>query len=108
MKKVNLGLVRLLQFVVFVLFTFTVIIYFGAMILLPLDIVVLIIKLLSAIGFHGFIAALFAIPAVGYLGLMVYNTPGLVKMLIDTGLDLVNTGKNRVEAFNEIAEAVKA
>jgi hypothetical protein len=29
-------------------------------------------------------------------------------MLIDTGLDLVNTGKNRVEAFNEIAEAVKA
>lgn len=108
MKKVNLGLVRLLQFMVFVLFTFTVIAYFGAMILLPLDAVVLLIKLLSVIGFHGFIGALLAIPAVGYLSLMVYNTPGLVKMVIDTGLDLVSTGKTRVEAFNEIAEAVKA
>lgn len=107
MKKLNIGLVRLLQFVVFVSFTFMVIAYFGAMVLLPLDLIALLIKLLSAIGLHGFISALIAIPAVGYLSLIVYNTPGLIKMVVETGVDLVKTGKMRVEAFNEIAEAVK-
>ena len=107
MKKVNVGLVRVLQFMVFVLFTFMVIAYFGAMVLLPLDLIVLLIKLLSAIGLHGFIGALIAIPAVGYLALMAYNIPNLAKMLIDTGVDLINTGKARVEAFNEIANTVK-
>ena len=108
MKKVNVALVRLLQFVVFVVFTFTVITYFGAMILLPLDVIALLIKLMGVIGIHGFIGALIAIPAVGYLCLIVYKTPGLCKMLVDTGVDLVKTGKTKVEAFNEIVDAVKA
>ena len=108
MKKVNVALVRLLQFMVFVLFTFMVITYFGAMVLLPLDAIALLIKLMGVIGLHGFIGALIAIPAVGYLCLMVYKTPGLCKMVVDTGIDLVKTGKLKVEAFNEIVETVKA
>ena len=107
MKKVNVGLVRLLQFVVFVLFTFMVIVYFGAFVLLPLDAIALLIKLLGVIGLHGFIGALIAIPAVGYLCLIVYKTPSLCKVVVDIGIDLVKTGKLRVEAFNEIADAVK-
>ena len=108
MKKVNVGLVRLFQFVVFVLFTFIVIAYFGAMVLLPLDAIALLIKLLGVLGLHGFIGALIAIPTVGYLCLSVYKTPGLCKMVVDTGIDLVKTGKLRIEAFNGIVEAVKA
>ena len=108
MKKVNVGLVRLLQFLVFVVFTFVVIVYFGAMVLLPLDAIALLIKLMGVVGLHGFIGALIAIPAVGYLCLIVYRTPGLCKMVVDTGIDLVKTGKLRVEAFNEIIDAVKA
>lgn len=107
MKKINVALVRLLQFLVFALFTFMVLVYFGAMILLPLDLIGFLIKLLGFIGFNGVIAALVAVPTVGYLGLMAYKIPGLVKMLIDTGLDLVNTGKSRVEAFNPILESIK-
>ncbi len=108
MKKVNVALVRLLQFVVFVVFTFVVITYFGAMILLPLDAVALLIKLMGFVGLHGFIGAIIAIPVVGYLGLIVYRTPGLCKMIIDTGIDLVKIGKAKVEAFNDIVNAVKA
>lgn len=108
MKKVNVALVRLLQFVVFVLFTFFVIAYFGALILLPLDAIALLIKLLGVIGLHGFIGALVAIPVVGYLSLIVYKTPGLGKMLVDNGVDLVKTGKLKIDAFNEIINAVKA
>ena len=108
MKKVNVALVRLLQFMVFVLFTFMVLAYFGAMVLLPLDAIALLIKLMGVIGLHGFIGALIAIPAVGYLCLMVYKTPDLCKMVVDTGIDLVKTGKLKVEAFNEIVNTVKA
>lgn len=108
MKKVNVALVRLLQFMVFVLFTFMVIAYFGAFLLLPLDAIVLLTKLLGVVGLNGFIAALLAVPAVGYLCLNVYKMPGLCQMVIDTGVDLVKTGKARVEAFNDIVDAVKA
>lgn len=107
MNKINVALVRLLQFVVFALFTFMVLTYFGAMILVPLDLVVLLTKLLNVIGIGTLFGAIVAIPVVGYLGMIVYKTPGLVQMIIDTGVELVNTGKQRVEAFNEIANGVK-
>jgi hypothetical protein len=106
MKKVNIVLVRLLQFVVFVVFTFTVIVYFGAMVLLPLDAIVLLTKLLGVVGLHGFIGALIAIPAIGYLCLTVYKMPTLCKLIIDTGIELVTTGKAKIEAFNEIANTL--
>ena len=107
MNKINVALIRLLQFVVFTLFTFMVLTYFGAMILVPLDLVVLLTKLLSVVGIGTLFGAVVAIPLVAYLGMIVYKTPGLVQMIIDTGVDLVNTGKQRVEAFNEIANSVK-
>jgi hypothetical protein len=107
MKKVNVAVVRLIQFVVFVVFTFIVMAYFGAIILLPLDAIALLIKLMGVVGLHGFIGALIAVPAVGYLVMMAYKTPGLGKIVIDTGIDLVTTGKAKVEAFNAIANDVK-
>ncbi len=107
MNKVNVALVRLLQFVVFVIFTFMVLAYFGAMVLVPLDLVVLILKVFGLVGLGGVIGAAISVSIVAYLGVMVYKTPGLVKIIIDTGLDLVKTGKERVEAFNKIAESIK-
>jgi hypothetical protein len=107
MKKINYCLVKLLQFVVFAVFTFVVLAYFGAMVLLPLDAVAILIKLMGVVGIHGFIGALIAIPAVGYLCMMVYKTPGLCDMVLEIGLDLVKTGKAKVDAFNPIADAVK-
>ena len=102
MKKVNVGLVRLLQFVVFVLFTFMVLAYFGAMVLLPLSIVVALVKILSLVGLHGFIGALVAVPVAAYLVNIVYKTPGLCPLIVDTGVELVKTAKIKIEAFNDI------
>lgn len=107
MKKVNVGLVRLLQFVVFVLFLFMVMVYFGTFLLLPLDAAVLLIKLMTAFGMNGILATAVAVPVIAYLVLMVYRMPGLCKILLDMGMDLVNTGKARVEEFNKMAEALK-
>lgn len=105
--KINIALIRLFQFVVFVLFTFMVMAYTFAMILLPLDAVVMLIKFLSLFGLGGILGAIIAVPAVGYLGLMVYKTPALCQLVVEIGMDLVNTGKARIEAFNKIAETVK-
>jgi len=103
MKNLSLAMVRLSQFVVFVLFTFMVLVYFGTLILLPLDVVVLISKLLGG----SLIGAIVALPVVAYLGKVVYNTPGLVGLLIEIGMDLVANGKQRIAAFNSIADSVK-
>lgn len=107
MKNLNVALVRLFQFVVFVLFTFIVLVYFGTLILLPLDVVVLISKLLGVLGLGTLVGAIIGVPVVAYLGKIVYTTPGLVQMLIDNGIDLVNMGKQRVDAFNKMAESLK-
>jgi hypothetical protein len=107
MKKVNVALVRFLQFVVFVLFTFIVMLYFGTMVLLPLDIVVLISKFLHVFGLNTLFGAIVAVPVVAYFGKIIYGTPGLIQMLIDNGMELVSIGKNRVNAFNKIVEAAR-
>lgn len=107
MKKVNVALVRFLQFVVLVLFTFIVMLYFGALVLLPLDIVVLISKFLNVFGLNTLFGAVVGVAVVAYFGRIVYATPGLIQMLIDNGLDLYNIGKDRVNAFNKVAEAAR-
>ncbi|MDD4916067.1 MAG: hypothetical protein PHW13_13650 [Methylococcales bacterium] len=107
MKSLNVAVVRFLQFVVFVLFTFIVLVYFGALVLLPLDLVVLLTNFLATLGIGSLFGAIVAIPVVAFLGKIVYNTPGLIQMLIDNGLDLASTGKQRVNAFNKLAESAK-
>lgn len=110
MNKINItvALVRLFQFVVFVFSTFMVLAYFGAMILVPLDLVILLINIMGVVGLNDMIAASIAIPSVAYLGVIVYKTPGLVDMLLDIGVDLIHKGKERVVAFNVIVENVKS
>lgn len=108
MKKVNVGLVRLLQFVVFAVFTSMVLVYFSAMILLPLAAVAILIKPFALFGLSTLIGAFIAIPVVAYLAMSAYKIPGLIDLLVDMGIDLVNTGKARVEGFNQILASVKA
>jgi len=107
MNKVNVGLIRLLQFVVFAFFTFIVLTYFGILLLLPLDAVVLLVKLMSVFGLNSLIGAVIAVPLIGYLLMSVYKAPGVGKMLLDIGIDLVNTGKARVEEFNKKADEIR-
>jgi hypothetical protein len=108
MKKVNVGLTRLVQFIVFTVFTFAVLVYFAAMVILPLDIIAIMINFFGLFGLNKLIGALIAVLVVGYLTMAAYKIPGLAKMVIDTGLDLVSIAKTRVEAFNSVVENVKA
>jgi hypothetical protein len=77
------------------------------MVILPLDAVVMIIKFLSLFGIGGIVGALIAIPAVGYLVMIVYKMPELHGLIIEIGVDLITTGKNRIDAFNNIIVSLK-
>ncbi len=107
MKKLDIAIIRLLQFFVFVIFTFAVLIYFSAMVLLPLSLVALLINICSIFGLNSLISALIAIPIVSYIVIAAYKIPLLGKIVLDTGVDLISTGKMRVEAFNTIEDSVK-
>ena len=97
--KVDTALIRVFQFVTFVLFTFMVLAYYGAMLLLPLTLLTQIIRLLSAIGLPGFIAGAAALGAVAYLANCLYQMPTLYKSIIDTGTELVKFGYEKIMQF---------
>ena len=107
MNKLNIALVRVLQFCVFALFTFMVLAYFGTLLLLPLDLIVQLSNLLSLLGMPGIMAFLVALPVALFLGYKIYQIPGLCKMITDIGVDLVTTGQERVQGFDEIVESLK-
>lgn len=106
MKKLNIALVRVLQFVVFVLFTFIVLVYFGTLLLIPLDLVSQLVGILTAVGFPGVLATLIAIPIVGYLGFLIFKIPGLLSTLLEIGFELAIIGQSRVQDFNEIVASL--
>ena len=97
--KVDTALIRVFQFVTFVLFTFMVLAYYGAMLLLPLTLITQLIRLLSAIGLPGFIAGAAALSAAAYIGNRLYQMPTLYKSVIDTGTELVKFGYEKIMQF---------
>ena len=48
-----------------------------------------------------------AVAIVAYLGMIEFKMPGLVKTIVGTSLELVNIGKEQVEAFNKTAESIE-
>ena len=106
MNKVNVALVRVFQFVVFLLFTFMVLVYFGTLILIPLDALAQLINILTLVGLPGVVSTLIAIPVVGYLGYLIVKIPGLLAALFEIGFELAIVGQSRVQDFNEIVAAL--
>jgi hypothetical protein len=104
--KLNLILARVFQFVTFVLFTFMVLVYFGLMLVLPLDVVAQIIRILMGIGFPAILAAGVGIGAVAYLGYAVSKMPALYTLVLEIGRDLVDFSYAQIKRFDPlIAEA---
>lgn len=108
MNALNIAIVRVLQLVVFLLFTFIVLTYFGTLILIPLDVVTKLSALLTWVGLPGVLAAVFAIAIVAYLGFLIYKIPRLLTMLMEIGFELAMIGQSRVYEFNDIVASINA
>ena len=107
MKRLDVVLVRITQFYVFVFFTFLVLAYFGTLLLLPLSILMNLIRVLNLIGLPELISVVLGLPVVAYLGYLVYKMPRLTKIAVDTGLEMVSIGQARVQGFDEIVASLK-
>ncbi|MGH8499808.1 MAG: hypothetical protein ACRERV_13535 [Methylococcales bacterium] len=108
MNSVNITLVRIIQLIVFLLFTFIVLTYFGTLILLPLDALTQISGLLTWVGLPGVLAVVLALPIVGSLGFLIYKIPRLLSTLLEIGFELTIIGQSRVCEFNDIVASISA
>ncbi len=108
MKRLDVVLVRVIQFYVFVFFTFLVLAYFGTLLLLPLSILMNLIRILTLVGLPELVSIVLGLPAVVYLGYLVYKMPNLTRIVVDTGLELVSIAQVRIKSFDEIIGSQKS
>jgi len=107
MDKVNFGLAKFLQFIIIVFFAFVLAFYFGALLLIPLAILIAVVDILTAIGFNGIVATIVAIPVVGWICYVVYKIPNLFQALLDTGIKLYEVGTAQNKVFESISVTLK-
>jgi hypothetical protein len=107
MNRVDFALVRVLQFCVFALFTFMVLVYFGTLLLLPLSLLVQLIRIFDFVGMPGVVSTLIALPVVAYVGYLISKIPGLSRMMADIGVELVTFGQTRVKGFDSILSTLE-
>jgi hypothetical protein len=105
--KTNFILANLFRFVVFVLFTFMVLVYVGLLVVLPLDVLAQVVRLLSVIGLPTILAMAGGLSALGYLGYQVYRMPELYRLVFDIGRQLVTFGRDQMRRFDPLIEAAR-
>jgi len=103
MKWLNLGLIRLFEFITLLLYSFFVLTYFGAFLLIPLDILTLLINGGSAVGLPALVSIPVAAAVTGYLCYLLYKMPGLIAAIVNGGLELTNAGHMQLRHLEEIA-----
>jgi hypothetical protein len=92
MKWLNLSLIRLFEFLTLLVYSFFVLVYFGAFLLLPLDIVSLLVNGMGVLGLPAMVVIPLAIAMSGYFCFLVYKLPGVYQILLDGGIELANAG----------------
>jgi hypothetical protein len=104
--NIELTLLRFFQIILLAIFAFLVVVYFGALLLVPLDLVVQLTKVLMAVGIPAVVAVLASAGGVGYVGHLVWKL-GIHTFLINTGMMLFNLGRDSVKELDEIVNSAK-
>jgi len=105
--KLNLILARTFQFVVSLLFITMVLFYAGALLMVPLAVLVYAIKIASLLA-PTVVAVIVGIAVLGYLGLRVYRMSELLNALLGIGSDLAAFGFKQNERFEPIIEQARS
>ena len=109
MKQVNIDLIliRFFQFILFAVFVFIVLVYFGTLLLIPLDLLFQLQRVLVLIGLPAVIAVLLTGGFVVYLGRALWIKPDIWRYLLDTGMTLLNFAVEQVKGMERMADAAK-
>lgn len=100
--NINVFLIRLLQFITFAVFLFAALVYAGAFLLVPLDIIFQVTRLLHGIGLPTIMALLVAGGAVWYVGKRLWEMPALWHLVWDVGMQIVSFGQAQVKRYDEV------
>lgn len=103
MKWLNLGLIRLFEFITLLLYSFFVLTYFGAFLLLPLDVLTLLTRGLGTVGLPVLVGFPVAAAVTGYLCYLVYKMPGLYQIVVNGGIELTNAGHTQLCQLEAVA-----
>ena len=106
MKTIDIALVRFLQFLVLLFFTFVVFLWYGCASLIPLALWVNLTDFFAA-AFGPVISMVLALIMIGAFGFYLSKIPKLIETFLATGVDLIKLGNTSIRRMGEIALAVK-
>jgi hypothetical protein len=102
--KTEAILAKVFKFITFAMFTFMMLVYFGVLLLLPLDVMFQIIRLFEGLGLPTVAAGAVGIGALAYLAYTVYKLPRLHQTLLDIGLQLIYFGQDQIKRFDDLSQ----
>lgn len=106
MKTIDVALVRLLQFLVLLFFTFVVFLWYGCASLIPLALWVNLTDFFSG-AFGPIASTVIALVIIGALGVYLSKIPRLIETFLATGVDIIKLGNTCVRRMGDLAAAVK-
>lgn len=105
--KLNLVIVKVLQFVTFLFFNAVVLIYFGLLLMLALTVLWYVTRVLTFVGLPAALAMVVGVAVLGYVGLAVYRMPDLYRLMWEMGMDLIETAKTCMRRFDPLLDAAR-
>jgi len=106
MKTIDIALVRFLQFLVLLFFTFVVFLWYGCASLVPLALWVNLTEFFT-VAFGPIMSTIIALIIIGALGVYLSKIPKLIETFLATGVDLIKLGNTSVQRMGDIAAAVR-
>jgi hypothetical protein len=106
MKSLDIALVRLLQFLVMLFFTFVVFLWYGCASLIPLALWVNLTDFFAGV-FGDIASTIISLIIIAAIGLYLSKIPKLLETFLATGVDLIKLGNTSVRRLGDIAAAVK-
>lgn len=100
--NINVFLIRLLKFITFALFLFAMLVYAGAFVLLPLDILFQLTRVFQGFGMPVVMALLASGGVLGYVGVKLRDMPGLYQLVWDIGVQLITFGRGQISRYDEL------
>ncbi len=109
MNKINIDLIliRFFQFILFAVFVFIVMVYFGTLLLVPLDLLYQVQRVLVFIGIPAVLSVLLTLGIITYAGYNLWKKPEIWRYLLDTGMTLFNFSMEQVKGMEKMAIAAK-
>lgn len=106
MKSLDIALVRALQFLVMLFFTFIVFLWYGFAALAPLALFYNLTETFHSV-FGASFSVVLAAAAIGAIGYYLLKLPKFLEAFLATGKDLCKLGYASVRRIGDIAESVK-